>query len=81
MVEALKKYEQILSKDQINKLQIFSDRVLQWNKYTNLTGAKDSTIFLKEHVVDCLSVVPFFETKKSIVDVAEGESIDFYGNI
>ena len=72
MVEALKKYEQILSNDQINKLHIFSHRVLQWNKYTNLTGAKDSTIFLKEHVVDCLSVVPFFETKKSIVDVGSG---------
>ena len=72
MVEALKKYEQILSKDQIKKLQVFSDRVLQWNRYTNLTGARDSTIFLKEHVVDCLSVISFFETKKCIIDVGSG---------
>ncbi len=70
--EAFKKYEQILSKDQIKKLQIFSDRVLKWNKYTNLTGAKDSTLFLKEHVLDCLSVVSFFEAKRSIIDVGSG---------
>ena len=38
--ETLKEFEQILSNDQIKKLQIFSDRVLQWNKYTNLTGKR-----------------------------------------
>ncbi len=72
MVEALRKYDQILAGHQIKKLQVYSDRVVQWNKYTNLTGARDSTIFLEEHVVDCLSVVSFFEKKRCVIDVGSG---------
>ncbi|MEC8561076.1 MAG: 16S rRNA (guanine(527)-N(7))-methyltransferase RsmG [Pseudomonadota bacterium] len=72
MVEALKKYDQILVEHQIKKLQIYSERVVKWNQYINLTGAKDSTIFFEQHVLDCLSVVPFFKKKRSVIDVGSG---------
>ena len=61
MDEALKKYDQILVDHQIKKLQIYSERVVKWNKYINLTGARDSTIFFEQHVIDCLSVIPFLK--------------------
>ena len=74
MVEALKKYDQILVEHQIKKLQIYSERVVKWNQYINLTGAKDSTIFFEQHVIDCLSVVPFFKKRDPssmlVLDVA-----------
>lgn len=72
MIKALRKYDQILVEDQIKKLQIYSDRVVQWNKYINLTGARDSTVFFETHVIDCLSIVHFFEKKRSVIDVGSG---------
>ena len=72
MDEALKKYDQILVDHQIKKLQIYSERVVKWNKYINLTGARDSTIFFEQHVIDCLSVISFFEKKGSVIDVGSG---------
>ena len=36
MVEALKKYDQILVEHQIKKLQIYSEMVVKWNQYINL---------------------------------------------
>ena len=72
MVEVLKKYDQNLVDHQIKKLQVYSERVVKWNKYTNLTGARDPAVFLEQHVIDCLSVVPFFKKKGSVIDVGSG---------
>ena len=57
---------------QLDKLRIYADRVIQWNRYVNLTGAKNSDVFFNEHVEDCLSINRFFKDKKSIIDVGSG---------
>lgn len=61
-----------LCTEQLDKLKIYANRVIQWNSYVNLTGARNSHIFFTEHVADCLSISPFLEDKKSIIDVGSG---------
>lgn len=47
-------------------------RLLQeWNKRLNITAVKDSEMWLK-HVVDSLSVVPFFSSAKNVADIGTG---------
>ena len=32
--------------------------VMKWQRVTNLTGAADALAFAREHVVDCLALLP-----------------------
>ena len=49
--------------------------VLRWNNIVNLTGSKDTSEFVRDHISDGLAVVPFFEAEKNIVDVGSGSGI------
>lgn len=71
-MKELQKYGISLSGEQVDKLQKYARRVLQWNNYVNLTGAKDVKAFFTKHIEDCLSVIPFFSLKRNIIDVGSG---------
>ena len=64
MDEALKKYDQILVDHQIKKLQIYSERGIYLNGIIHkFNRRKRFDYIFEQHVIDCLSVIPFFEKR------------------
>lgn len=56
---------------QIDKLENFSNLLLEWNKTHNLTGAKDLKR-VYDNILDSLLPYDFIDTPKRILDVGSG---------
>ena len=48
--------------------------VARWQHVTNLTGARDPVRFVREHVVDCLAVVPHLGSGR-VLDIGSGAGL------
>ena len=54
-----------------NKLLIYKDLLIKWNKVFNLISLKATEEIVTHHFLDCLAVVPYIEGK-NILDVGSG---------
>ncbi len=54
-----------------NKLLIYKDLLIKWNKVFNLISVKATEEIVTHHFLDCLAVVPYIEGK-NILDVGSG---------
>lgn len=59
--------------ENINKLLIYKDLLLKWNKSINLTSIKNKEI-VTHHFLDCLAVIPFIKSS-SLLDVGTGAGL------
>lgn len=55
----------------VEKLDKFSDILLEWNKIHNLTGAKDKKS-VYENIIDALYPISFISFPKNVLDVGTG---------
>ena len=63
-----------ISEDQYNQLELFKSRVLEVNKYINLTRITSDKDFQTKHIIDSLSLLPFIDEIKSetLIDIGSG---------
>lgn len=59
--------------ENINKLLIYKDLLLKWNKSINLTSINNKEI-VTHHFLDCLAVIPFIKSS-SLLDVGTGAGL------
>jgi len=66
-----------LSKDQDHKLKIFSEEVIERNKYHNLTGHKDTQTFFNNQVMDCVLALEACKEalQNKVVDCGSGAGL------
>lgn len=59
--------------ENVDKLLIYKDLLLKWNKSINLTSIKNKEI-VTHHFLDCLAVIPFIKSS-SLLDVGTGAGL------
>ena len=59
--------------ENIDKLLIYKNLLLKWNKSINLTSIKNKEI-VTHHFLDCLAVIPFIKSS-SLLDVGTGAGL------
>ena len=59
--------------ENIDKLLIYKDLLLKWNKSINLTSINNKEI-VTHHFLDCLAVIPFIKSS-SLLDVGTGAGL------
>jgi 16S rRNA (guanine527-N7)-methyltransferase len=63
-----------LDSAQLAQLSAYASLLFKWRSITNLTAAKNTLQFVREHVVDCLAVVPFVNARR-LLDVGSGAGL------
>lgn len=61
-----------INEDVIQKLSIYKDLLLEWNKKVNLTAITDEYEIIVKHFVDCLECSKAIKDEKKIIDVGTG---------
>lgn len=61
--------------DVINQLLSYHALLVKWNKAYNLTAVRDPIEMINRHLIDSLSILPFVDHYKSIVDVGSGPGL------
>lgn len=62
-----------ISKEQLNKLEIYCEELLEYNKHTNLTAIKDKESVYLKHFYDSLTFIKAVElNNQKIIDVGTG---------
>tara|TARA_B100001175_G_C19486988_1_gene630365 strand:+ start:1094 stop:1708 length:615 start_codon:yes stop_codon:yes gene_type:complete len=57
----------------INKLLIYKELLIKWNKSYNLTAVKNTEV-VTHHFLDCLAIIPFIKSS-SLLDVGTGAGL------
>jgi 16S rRNA (guanine527-N7)-methyltransferase len=64
-----------LDSEQKKKLMDYVKLLSHWNKAYNLTAVRDEGEMMVKHILDSLSVVPFFAGRESIIDIGSGAGL------
>jgi 16S rRNA (guanine527-N7)-methyltransferase len=64
-----------LSSQQKKQLLDYVKLLLRWNKAYNLTAIRTENEMLVKHILDSLSVVPYFAASESIIDIGSGPGL------
>jgi|TARA_B110000902_G_scaffold266241_2_gene353230 16S rRNA (guanine527-N7)-methyltransferase len=65
----------VLDSEQKKKLVDYVKLLSHWNKAYNLTAVRDEGEMMVKHILDSLSVVPFFAGRESIIDIGSGAGL------
>lgn len=60
-----------LEDSRVNTLVNFAELILKWNRILNLVGSSSPDYLVRNHIVDCLTVVPYLGCNH-LVDVGSG---------
>lgn len=71
-VEELTKQNIKITFDQINKLEIYKDTLIEYNKHTNITAIKDEENIYLKHFFDSLSLQKYIKEENKILDIGTG---------
>ena len=63
-----------LTPESVVALARYVDLVFRWQRIANLTGAVDPDAFIREHLADCLSVLPFID-EGAMADIGSGAGL------
>ena len=61
-----------LSDENLDKLYMYKNLVLEWNEKINLTAITDDYEFAVKHFVDSLTINKYIEPDKTIIDIGTG---------
>ncbi|MBQ3414173.1 MAG: 16S rRNA (guanine(527)-N(7))-methyltransferase RsmG [Clostridia bacterium] len=61
-----------LNEEQLEKLYMYMDILLEWNQKMNLTAITDKKEIILKHFVDSLTINKYIDKNKSIIDVGTG---------
>ena len=77
-----------LNENQLEKLYLYKEMLVEWNEKINLTAITDDEEIIAKHIVDSLEIVKYIKQGQSIIDVGTGAglpgiiiAIYFEGNI
>ncbi len=62
----------LVTDEQCEKLFMFYETVVEYNKNVNLTAITDETEFVVKHIADSISAVNFIEKNSAVVDIGAG---------
>jgi 16S rRNA (guanine527-N7)-methyltransferase len=51
------------NREAIARLEAFVALLLRWNRTYNLTGARDEQVLVRDHLIDCLAIIPVLEAR------------------
>lgn len=74
LADAARGFGLTLGAGQLDQLAHYAELVLKWQRITNLTAAATPAAFAREHIVDCLAVVPHVGTGR-VLDVGSGNGL------
>lgn len=66
------KINEILTKEQIEKLIVYKDLLKEWNEKINLTSITNDEEIVLKHFIDSLTVNKYINENDSIIDVGTG---------
>ncbi len=61
-----------LNEEELNQFYQYKDLVLEWNEKINLTAITDEREFIIKHFIDSLTIKPYIEDSKTIIDIGTG---------
>lgn len=64
-----------LTREQVGALGCYAERLLDWNRRINLTGARDLETVAHEHIADALALVAHLPAAGRCVDVGSGAGL------
>ena len=73
--QGLKEMQVDASEDQQDLLIRFIDLLEKWNKAYNLTAIRNKQDMLPLHILDSLSLIPYLENSKRILDIGSGAGL------
>lgn len=72
MKEWLSRSEISFDADQLQKLDLFANELLRWNKTVNLTAIRDKKQVYIKHFIDSLSLLKVIGSANTVLDVGSG---------
>lgn len=63
-----------ISQDALDRLLIYVDLLVQWNKAYSLTSINDPRMIIKTHVLDSLAILPYIKGER-MADVGSGAGL------
>jgi len=64
-----------LSYNQLEKLYLYKEMLVEWNEKINLTAIIDDEEIIVKHIIDSLQIVKHIEEKQKIIDVGTGAGL------
>ena len=61
-----------LNEEELNQFYQYKELVLEWNEKINLTAITDEREFIIKHFIDSLTIKPYIEYGKTIIDIGTG---------
>ena len=73
-IEEIKKLNIDIDSDKMEKLQIYSNFLIEYNKHTNLTAIKEEKDIYLKHFYDSLTIVKIIDLNKcnNLIDIGTG---------
>lgn len=72
LINELEKLEIKLTEEQIEKLELYADFLLEYNTHTNLTAIKEKENVYLKHFYDSLTISKYIKAQKRILDIGTG---------
>lgn len=77
-----------LNDNQLEKLYLYKEMLIEWNEKINLTAITDDEEIISKHIVDSLEIIKYINEGQKIIDVGTGAglpgiiiAIYFEGNV
>lgn len=64
-----------VSRETLDRLQIYHDRALWWNRRINLISREDEKHFWARHILDAAGVLSHFAASEAVVDIGSGNGV------
>ncbi len=61
-----------LSEEKLSAFTVYKELLLEWNQKINLTAIEEDKDVVLKHFVDSLSIIPFLNNSKTLIDVGTG---------
>ena len=64
-----------LNDNQLEKLYLYKEMLVEWNEKINLTAITDDEEIIAKHIIDSLEIVKYIKQGQNIIDVGTGAGI------
>ncbi|MGB2692017.1 MAG: 16S rRNA (guanine(527)-N(7))-methyltransferase RsmG [Thermodesulfobacteriota bacterium] len=72
LIEGARELGVYINDDQLDLILLYVKNLKKWNERINLTSIKNDREIVLNHFIDSLSIAPFIENDKSVLDIGSG---------
>lgn len=65
----------VLNNEQLEKLYLYKEMLVDWNEKINLTAIVDDEEIIAKHIIDSLQIIKHIEEKQKVIDVGTGAGL------